>query len=334
MTRPRVYLTRKLPEKPMEHLRKIFEVEMWKEMCPPPRKVLIEKIREADGLISLLTDKLDGELLHTTSTLKIIAQYAVGVDNIDLRVATDRGIYVTNTPNVLTETTADFTFALIMSIARRVVEADRYIREGKWKIGWHPTMLMGRDIHGSTLGIVGLGRIGSAVARRAKGFNMKILYFSKRRKPELEKELGVVYKDLDDLLMESDFITLHVPLTNETHHLIGERELGLMKETAFLINTSRGSVVDEKALYKALKNGDIAGAALDVWEHEPTPNDNPLLNLINVVASPHIASSSLETRTKMAEKVAENLEFFFKGKTPPDLVNKEVIKIKKPSKLI
>ncbi len=257
---------------------------------------------------------------------------AVGFDNIDVKEATKRGIYVTNTPGVLTETTADFAWTLLMAVARRVVEADKYVRTGRWKVGWHPSMLSGRDVYGATIGIVGAGRIGSAVAKRAKGFNMKILYYDVIPRPELEKKLGAKRVDLDTLLRESDFVSVHVPLLKATYHLMNEERLKLMKKTAYLINNSRGPVVDEKALYKALKEGWIAGAALDVFEQEPTPVDNPLLTLDNVVVAPHISSASHETRSKMAEMVAENLIAFFEGRTPPNLVNPKVLEVRPLSK--
>jgi glyoxylate reductase len=253
---------------------------------------------------------------------------AVGFDNIDIKEATRRGIYVTNTPEVLTETTADFAWTLIMAVARRIVEADKYVRAGQWKVGWHPSMLQGEDVHSSTIGIVGAGRIGSALAKRAKGFNMKILYYDVAPRPELEKEVGAKRVDLDTLFREADFISMHVPLMKETHHLVNEEKLRLMKKTAYLINTSRGPVVDEKALYDALKEERIAGAGLDVFEQEPTPLTNPLLGLSNVVVAPHISSASYETRSRMAEIVAENLVAFFEGKTPPNLVNPEVVRIR------
>ncbi len=231
---------------------------------------------------------------------------------------------------MLTETVADFAFALMLAVARRVVEADKYVREGKWKVGWHPLMMIGSDVYERTLGIIGMGRIGSAVARRAKGFGMKVLYYDAIRREDLEKELGVEYTDMDKLLEESDFVSLHVPLTPETYHLIGEEQLRKMKPTAFLINTSRGKVVDQKALYKALKEGWIAGAGLDVFEQEPIPPDDPLLQLNNVVLAPHAASASYETRSRMAEIVAENLIAFLNGKVPPTLVNKEVVNVRPP----
>ncbi|RLG50608.1 MAG: D-glycerate dehydrogenase [Thermoproteota archaeon] len=330
MEKPKLYMTRLIPERGLKKIRERFEVEIWPEEAPPPKEVIVEKVRGKDALVSLLTDKIDAEVMDASPNLRIIAQYAVGFDNIDLKAATERGIYVTNTPGVLTETVADFAFALMLAAARRVVEADRYVREGKWKVGWHPTMMLGYDVYERTLGIVGLGRIGSAVARRAKGFNMKVIYYDVRRRPELERELGVEYRPLEELLKDSDFVSLHVPLTPETRHMIGERELRMMKKTAVLVNTARGPVVDEKALYRALKEGWIAAAALDVFEKEPTPVDNPLLELSNVVVAPHIASASFETRSRMAEMVAENLIAFLEGRTPPNLVNKEVVEVRKP----
>ena len=326
--RPKVYLTRELFKPAMDLLKPKVELKAWPGEEPPPKDVLIREVADVDGLICLLTEPIDAEVINAGKNLKVISQVAVGYDNIDVKAATQRGIYVTNTPGVLTETTADLAWALLMAIARRIVEADRYVREGRWRIPWSLSMMLGSDVHGKTLGIVGMGRIGTAVARRAKGFNMKILYYSRTRKPHVEKELNAEYVDLDTLLKESDYISLHVPLTKETYHLIGERELRLMKETAFLINTSRGSVVDEKALYRALKEGWIKGAALDVHEKEPTDPDNPLLKLDNLVVAPHIGSASIETRTKMAVMAAENLLCVLEGKVPPNLVNREVLSIR------
>jgi len=334
MAKPKVYVTRELPERGMKIIKERFDAEVWPEYGPPPKTEMIRKARDVDALVTLLSDKIDAEVFDAAPKLKIVAQMAVGFDNIDVAEATWRGIYVTNTPGVLTETTADFAWALLMAVARRVVEADKYVRSGQWKVSWHPSMLLGRDVYGATLGIVGAGRIGTAVARRAKGFNMKILYYDVvPMPPEIEKELGAKRVDLDTLLRESDFVSIHVPLIKETYHLINEEKLKLMKKTAYLINNSRGPVVDEKALYKALKEGWIAGAALDVFEQEPTPLDNPLLKLDNVVVAPHISSASYETRSRMAEMVAENLIAFFDGKTPPNLVNPDVVKVRPLSKL-
>ncbi len=331
MQKHKVFVTRELPERGLRIIKKRFDAEVWADSAPPPKKVVIQKVAKVDALASLLSDKIDAEVFDVAQNLKIIAQFAVGYDNIDIKEATKRGIYVTNTPGVLTETTADFAWVLLMAVARRVVEADKYIRSGKWKVGWHPTMILGRDVYGATLGIVGLGRIGAAVAKRATGFDMRTLYYSVTRKPNLEKTLGLEFADLDTLLQKSDFVSIHVPLMEKTYHLIDERKLKLMKETACLINNSRGPVVDEKALYKALTEGWIAGAALDVFEQEPTSIDNPLLKLDNVVVAPHISSSSHETRSRMAEMVAENLIAFFEGKIPPNLVNREALKTRRQS---
>jgi len=324
MVKPKVFVTREIPEKGLNIILERFNAKVWREYTPPPKEVIIEEAKHVDALVTLLTDKIDKEVLDVAKNLKIIVQYAVGYDNIDVEECTRRGIYVTNTPEVLTEATADFTWALILAVARRVIEADKFVRRGEWeksRTGWHPKMLLGTDIHGKTLGIIGLGRIGTAVARRAKGFNMKIIYYSRSRKKNIEKELGLKFVDLDTLLREADFVSIHVPLTEETVHMVGERELKLMKNTAFLINSSRGKVIDEKALYKALKEKWIAGAAMDVFEEEPTPANNPLLELENIVVAPHIASATHETRSRMAEMVAQNLIAYFEGKIPPNLVN-------------
>lgn len=331
MSKQKVYVTREIPDSGLKMIREHFDAEVWPEYGPPPQEVIIEKVGNVDAIVSLLSDKIDAEVFGAARKLKIVAQMAVGFDNIDVKLATKIGIHVTNTPEVLTETTADFAWALLMAVARRVVEADRYVRTGKWKVSWHPSMLLGRDVHGATMGIVGAGRIGSAVAKRAKGFNMKILYYDVVPRPGLEKELGAKNVDLDTLFKESDFISVHVPLTNQTHHMINEEKLRLMKKTAHLINNSRGAVIDETALCRALKEEWIAGAGLDVYEREPTQLNNPLLKLDNIVVAPHISSSSHETRSRMAEMVAENLIAFFEGTTPPNLVNPEVLKIRKSS---
>ena len=327
--RKKIYITRELPEEAMQMLKPKFEVEVWQGEMPPPKSVLVEKVKEADGLICLLTEKIDEDIINAAgSQLRGICQIAVGFDNINVKTATKRGICVTNTPGVLTETTADFAFTLLVATARRIAEADKYVKFGQWKIPWGLMMLVGQDIYGKTLGIVGIGRIGSAVARRAKGFNMKILYYDVYRNEQIEKELGIEYVPLEKLLKESDFVTVHVPLMPETHHLINEDRLRTMKKTACLINTSRGPVVDEKALYKALKEGWIWAAGLDVWEKEPVDSNNPLLKLDNVTAAPHIASGSIATRTKMAVMAAENMVAILEGRVPPNLVNKEVLEVR------
>ncbi len=334
MTKPKVFITRQIPEKGIEMIKEYYDVEVWPEYTPPPREVLLEKVKDIDALVSLLTDKVDCELLDNAPRLRIVAQYAVGFDNIDLECATKKGVYVTNTPGVLTQSVAEFTWGLILAVTRRIVEADNFVRSGEWwntKTGWHPLMLLGMELKGKTLGIIGMGRIGRTVARIARGFDVRILYYDVYRLPEeMEKELEAKYVDLDTLLRESDIVSIHVPLTPQTYHLIGERELKLMKKTAYLINTARGKVIDTNALVKALEEGWIAGAGLDVFEQEPLPPDNPLTKFKNVVLAPHIASATVEARTGMAELVAKNLIAFYKGEVPPTLVNKDVVKIRSP----
>ena len=331
---PRVFVTRKLPGKALEKLRNYFQIEVWPEYGPPPYEFLLRKVKEVDALVTLLTDKVDRKLLKEAKNLRIISQYAVGYDNIDVEAATEMGIYVTNTPEVLTEAVADFTWALILSLMRRVVEADSFVRSGEWwrlGTGWHPEMMLGTEVYGKTLGIIGMGRIGKAVARRAIGFGMRVIYYDVRRlSPEEENELKAEFVDLDTLLSEADIVSIHTPLTPNTAHMINEDSLKKMKKSAYLVNTARGGVADTKALIKALQNGWIAGAALDVFEEEPLPPDNPLTRMSNVVLAPHLASGTRETREKMAELVAENLLTFAQGKVPPNLVNKEVINVRPP----
>ena len=333
--RQKVFVTRTIPEKGLEMIKRYYDVEVWPEYTPPPYEVLLEKARESDALVTLLTDKVDCNLIESSQPrLRIIAQYAVGFDNIDLECATKHGVYVTNTPGVLTDAVADFTWGLILAVTRRIVEADQYVRSGEWHrtgTGWHPLMMLGFEVTGKTLGIIGMGRIGKAVAERARGFKMRILYYDKKRLPEAEeRRLCAQYVDLETLLRESDIVSIHTPLTPETYHLIGEKELRLMKPTAYLINTARGKVVDTKALVKALEEGWIAGAALDVFEEEPLPPDHPLTKFKNVVLAPHAASATVETRTRMAEIVAENLIAFYEGRVPPTLVNKDVLGVRPP----
>ncbi|MHA1596272.1 MAG: 2-hydroxyacid dehydrogenase, partial [Candidatus Asgardarchaeia archaeon] len=236
----RVFVTRQIPSNGLDRIKKFFEVEVWEEYTPPPREVILEKVKDVDAMVTLLTDKVDKEVLDRAKNLRIIAQYAVGYDNIDIEECTKRGIYVTNTPGCLNDAVADFTWALLLAVSRRVIECDEFVRKGDWmksRTGWHPMMMLGVDVHNKTLGIVGLGRIGMEVAKRAFGFGMKVLYYDKFRRTDMEEKYGLEYKELDELLKESDFVTLHVPLTPETKGMIGERELKLMKETAFLINT-------------------------------------------------------------------------------------------------
>lgn len=305
-------MTRELPYKNFELFGDDFKfiINKGKQLT---RDQLLKKVQGIDGIISTLRNNIDAEVIESAGPdLKVISNYAVGYDNIDVKDATKHEIFVTNTPGVLTETTADHAWALLMSASRRVVEAHNYILDGKWK-DWHPLFFAGHDIHGKTLGIIGLGRIGTALARKSLGFNMKLLYYSRTRKPELEDELHIKYRELNDLLEQSDFIMLSVPLTPKTKHLIGKRELGLMKKTAFLINISRGPVIDEKALVLALKHNQIAGAGLDVFKNEPIKPNNPLLRLKNVVLTPHIGSATIDTRITMAKVALENVYHVLKG---------------------
>jgi glyoxylate reductase len=324
MTEAKVFVTRVIPEAGLDKIRAASEAEVWEGEAPPPYELLLEKVVGLDGLVCLLTDRIDGELMDAAGgSLRVISQMAVGFDNIDVVAATERGIAVGNTPGVLTDTTADFAFALLMAAARRIVEGERYVRDGKW-VTWGPTLLMGQDIHGATLGLVGLGRIGKGMARRARGFGMQVIYTDPLVDEAEAKELGAELREMDDLLAESDFVSLHVPLTPETRHLMGEKEFSRMKPSAILINTSRGPAVDPGALYTALKEGDIAYAALDVTEPEPIPASDPLLTLDNCLIVPHIASSSLATRSRMAVMAAENLEAGLNGERLPNCANPEV----------
>ncbi|WP_332697854.1 2-hydroxyacid dehydrogenase [Halalkalibacter lacteus] len=319
--KPKVYITRKLPEIIVRKIEAICEVRMWpEEDIPVPRDILLDEVKDIDGLFCLLTESVDESLLNAAPNLKVISNMAVGFNNIDINLATEREMIVTNTPGVLTETTADLTFALLMATARRVVEASAYLREDKWKT-WSPMQLTGQDIYGATLGIIGLGRIGEALVKRAKGFDMNILYSNRTRKPEKERELGIQYRELDCLLQESDFVCILIPYSPQVHHLIGQRELGLMKETSVLINTARGGIVDESALYDSLKEGSIWAAGLDVFEEEPVSTNHPLLTLQNVVALPHIGSASKQTRLKMADLAAGNLIRILTGKDAITKVN-------------
>jgi lactate dehydrogenase-like 2-hydroxyacid dehydrogenase len=325
MGKPKVFVTRAIPEGGLELVRESCAAEIWTDEMPPPRGVLLEKVRGVEGLLSLLTDTVDAELMEAAgSQLKVISNYAVGYDNVAVEEATARGIPVGNTPGVLTETTADMAFALLMSAARRVVEGADYVRAGKWRT-WGPRLLLGHDVHHATLGIIGMGRIGQAVARRAQGFDMRVIYFDPycdaSKAPFVDVGLRCA---LDELLAEADFVSLHVPLTEDTRHMIDAQTLSLMKPTAVLINTSRGPVVDPDALYEALEAGQIAYAALDVTEPEPLPADHKLLDMPNCLVVPHIASASYATRTRMAIMAAENLLAGLRGEPLPNCANPEV----------
>ena len=319
-----VYVTRKIPQPGLDI---VFEncdrVDVNPDDRVLTREELLEQVKGRDGVLSLLTDTIDAGVMDAAKGVKVFANYAVGFNNIDVAAATERGIVVTNTPGVLTDATSDMAWALLFSAARRVPEADKFTRAGKFS-GWGPMLFLGGDITGRTLGIVGAGRIGTAVAKKSVGFKMKVLYTDPARNEELERAAGAKQVDLDTLLKESDFVSMHTVLSPETTHLIGERELGLMKPTAYLINTSRGPVIDEKALVKALQEKHIAGAGLDVFEDEPELAPG-LAELDNVVIPPHIASATIETRTKMATMAAGNLVAVLKRETPQNCVNPEVL---------
>lgn len=322
--RPRVFVTRQLPGDAIERLRAEAEVDVWPGELPPSRDELLAAVHDVDGLLCLLTDIVDGELLDAAPHLHVVSTMAAGYDHIDVPAATERGVLVTNTPGVLTETTADFAFALMLAAARRLPEAERAVREGRWT-SWHPTFLAGWDVHGATLGIVGLGQIGQAVARRARGFGMRTLYHSRARRPEVEQELGVEFVSFEELLSESDFVSVHVALTPESRHMFGDTAFERMKPTAVFVNTSRGAVVDEPALQRALETKQIAAAAIDVTETEPLSKSDLLLRLPNLLVTPHIASASVATRTRMASLAAENLLAALAGRAPPHAVNPEVL---------
>ncbi len=313
----KIFVTRKIPDEALSILQERFDCEVWEqEETPVPREILKQKISEVDGLYVLITDRVDADLLAQASPgFKAISTMSVGYDHIDIESAAKKGVTVTHTPGVLTETTADLTFALLMAAARRITESEQYLRNGKWKT-WSPMQLTGQDVYGKTLGIIGMGRIGEAVAKRARGFDMTILYHNRSRNEVAESRLGSRYVPLDELLQRSDYVCVMTPLTPDTHHLISERELAMMKPSAILINTSRGPTVDEDALYKALKNKEIWAAGLDVYEKEPIGPGHPLLTLDNVVLLPHIGSASIATRTQMAVMAAQDLVRVLNGETP------------------
>ncbi|MDP4552568.1 D-glycerate dehydrogenase [Alkalihalobacillus macyae] len=316
----KVYITRKLPDEIVDRMREKYEVRMWEEEeISVPREVLEKEIEQADGLLCLLTEQMDQPLLKNANNLKVVANMAVGYNNIDVDEARARGVVVTNTPGVLTETTADLTFALLMATARRIPEASEYLRHGKWET-WSPMQLTGQDIHGATLGIIGLGRIGEAVARRAKGFDMNVLYHNRSRHHKAEEALGLQYVEFVELLQESDFVCVLTPLTKETENMIGREQLAKMKKTAILINTARGGIVNEDALYDALKNNDIWAAGMDVFAKEPVSVKHRLLTLPNLVTLPHIGSASIKTRMKMAEVAAMNLMCVLDGEEAPNKI--------------
>ena len=325
MSKPKVFVSRIIPDEGLRLVTEACDAEVWQDELPPPRDALLQAIGGCDGVLTLLTDKVDDEFLDRAGAqLKVVSNFAVGFDNIDVAACTKRGIPVGNTPGVLTETTADLAWALLMAAARRLPESDHYVRAGKWRT-WGPMLLMGPDVHGATLGIIGFGRIGQAVARRARGFGMRVLYHDPHRvSPAVEAEYGAEYRTLEGILPESDFVTLHVNLSPETKGLINAERLGWMKPTAILVNTSRGPVVDSMALVDALRDGVIAGAGLDVTDPEPLPADHPLVGMDNCLVVPHIASASRATRGRMAQMAAANLLAGVRGQRLPTPVNPEV----------
>lgn len=312
----KIYITRKLPEEIIEPLRKKFDVQMWhSETIGMTNEEILTNAKDAHALWTMLSDNIDRTLIESLPNLKVISNFAVGYNNIDIEAAKDRSIVVTNTPGVLTETTADLAFALLLATARRITEVEQEIRSGNWD-SWSPMQYTGMDVFGATLGIVGMGRIGEAVARRAKGFDMNVLYHNRSRKLDAEETYGFTYAELDELLKQSDFVILLTPLTPETKGLIGERELNMMKETAAIINVARGGIVDEQALYEALASKKIWAAGLDVFEQEPVPVDHPLLTLPNVTVSPHIGSASIRTRQAMMQMNAKDIEAVLENREP------------------
>lgn len=318
----RVYVTRRIPEAGLGMVGEKCDVRVWEETLPPPKEVILEEVAACDGLLCLLSDDIDGEVMDA-GDLRVISQFAVGVDNIDLKAATERGIPVGHTPGVLTDATADLTFTLLMAAARRIPEGIQKVKAGEWRT-WEPLGLLGADVWGATLGVIGLGRIGTAVARRARGFEMRVVYNDPHRKPELEEELGLVYASLDSLLGQADFVTVHTPLVPETHRLIDEAALRRMKPTAILINAARGEIVDTEALVRGLEEGWIARAALDVTDPEPLPADHPLLHMPNCIVVPHIGSATVTARNRMAEMAAENLLAGLQGEPLPHCANPQV----------
>lgn len=332
MSKPQVYLTRRLPQSVLDIVAAECDYRLWdEENVSVPRDVLLREAANADGLLTLLTERVDAELLEAGPRLRIVANMAVGYDNVELAALNARKVLLTNTPGVLTDTTADLVWALILATGRRIVEGQKLIEAGEWKT-WSPMFMVGQDISGATLGIVGAGRIGSAVARRAVGFNMRLLYHNRRPAPELEAEISrsggqITYTpSLDSLLQEADFVVALVPLSDQTRGMFGAREFALMKPTAVFVNAARGPIVKEMELYEALRNGRPWAAGLDVFEREPIGADHPLLTLPNVVAVPHIGSASVATRTRMATVAATNLAAFLSGKPALNPVNPEVLK--------
>jgi glyoxylate reductase len=311
----KVYVTRKIPEPGPSILKKYFQINMNPGVDVLKKETLFENVRDVDALLCMLGDNIDAKVMDAAGpNLKVISCYSVGYDHVDIYETAKRKIIVTNTPNVLANATADLTFSLILTAARNIVNADRHVRNGNWKFGWTPDLFLGYDVHGSTLGIIGLGEIGTLVAKRARGFNMQVIYYSKTRKRQMESELDITFVPLEELLRRSDFVSIHVSLNKDSFHMIDESKIKLMKKTAFIINTSRGKVINEQHLINALRNKVIGGAGLDVYESEPISRSSPLTQLPQTVLLPHIGSATFMTRSKMAEVAANNIVNFFNGK--------------------
>lgn len=311
----KVYVTRKIPEPGPSILKKHFQINMNPGIDVIKTETLFENVRDVDALLCMLGDKIDAKVMDAAGpNLKVISCYSVGYDHVDIYEAAKRKIIVTNTPNVLANATADLTFSLILTAARNIVNADRHVRNGNWKFGWTPDLFLGYDVHGSTLGIIGLGEIGTLVAKRARGFDMQVIYYSKTRKRQMESELDITFVPLEELLRRSDFVSIHVSLNKDSYHMIDESKIKLMKKTAIIINTSRGQVINEQHLINALRNKVIGGAGLDVYESEPISSSNPLTQFAQTVLLPHIGSATFKTRSKMAEVAANNIVNFFNGR--------------------
>jgi glyoxylate reductase len=324
MSKPLVAVTREIPQAGLDILAERCELRVWPAELPPTPDELAQFLDGADGALTLLDDRITGEVLDAHPTLRIVSNFAVGYDNIDVAACTERGVAVCNTPGVLTETTAEFAFALLMATSRRIVEADAYIRAGRW-VTWGPQVLLGRNIHGATIGIIGFGRIGQAMAKMARGFDMRILVLNKTSHVDEARAVGAELVTWEELLAESDYVSLHVALNDETHQMIAAEEFALMKPTAILVNAARGRVVDTDALYTALTTGEILAAGLDVTDPEPLPVDHPLVGLPNCVIAPHIASATVQTRNAMATMAATSLAQFFAGEQPRFIVNPEAM---------
>ena len=311
----KVYVTRKIPEPGPSILKKHFQINMNPGVDVLKRETLLENVRDVDALLCMLGDNIDAKVMDAAGpNLKVISCYSVGHDHVDIYEAAKRKIIVTNTPNVLANATADLTFSLILTAARNIVNADRHVRNGNWKFGWTPDLFLGYDVHGSILGIIGLGEIGTLVAKRARGFDMQVIYYSKTRKRKMESELDITFVPLEELLRRSDFVSIHVSLNKDNFHMIDESKIKLMKKTAFIINTSRGKVINEQHLINALRNKVIGGAGLDVYESEPISRSNPLTQFPQTILLPHIGSATFMTRSKMAEVAANNIVNFFNGR--------------------